>query len=91
MITVIGNLVADPEAKNAGGHKLAKLRVATNERVKDASGEWKDGDTTYIDVSCWRRLAENSMSLKKGQKAVSLVKVLKSFTVWHTLLSSVLD
>jgi single-strand DNA-binding protein len=70
MITVIGNLVADPEAKNAGGHKLAKLRVATNERVKDASGEWKDGDTTYIDVSCWRRLAENSMSLKKGQKVI---------------------
>jgi single-strand DNA-binding protein len=70
MITVIGNLVADPETKTAGGHKLAKLRLATNERIKDASGQWKDGDTTYIDVTCWRRLAEGSMSLKKGQRVV---------------------
>lgn len=70
MITVIGNLVADPEAKDAGGHKLAKLRLASNERIKDASGQWKDGDTTYIDVTCWRRLAEGSMSLKKGQRVV---------------------
>ena len=70
MITVIGNLVADPEARNAGGHKLSKLRVATNERIKDASGEWKDGETTYIDVTCWRKLAEGSMSLRKGQRVV---------------------
>jgi single-strand DNA-binding protein len=70
MITVIGNLVADPEPRNAGSHKLTKLRIASNERVRDASGEWKDGDTTYIDVSCWRRLAENSLSLRKGQRLV---------------------
>lgn len=70
MITVIGNLVADPEARNAGGHKLTKLRIASNERVRDASGEWKDGDTTYVDVTCWRRLAEGSMSLRKGQRVV---------------------
>jgi single-strand DNA-binding protein len=70
MITVIGNLVADPEPRNAGGHKLTKLRIASNERVRDASGEWKDGDTTYVDVTCWRRLAEGSMSLRKGQRIV---------------------
>ena len=70
MITVIGNLVADPETKTAAGHKLAKLRLASNERVKDASGEWKDSDTTYIDVTCWRRLAEGSSSLKKGQRVI---------------------
>lgn len=69
-ITVIGNLVADPEQKTAAGHKLARLRIATNERIKDASGEWKDGDTTYIDVSCWRRLAEGTESLRKGQRVI---------------------
>ena len=58
MITVIGNLVADPESKNAGGHSLAKLRVASNERIKDTDGQWKDGDTTYVDVTCWRKLAK---------------------------------
>jgi single-strand DNA-binding protein len=70
MITVIGNLVADPETKDAGGHKLAKLRLASNERIKDANGEWKDSDTTYIDVTCWRKLAEGSTSLKKGQRVI---------------------
>ena len=69
-ITVVGNLVADPKERNAAGHKLASLRVATNERLKDASGEWKDGDTTYIDVTCWRRLADGAMSLKKGQRII---------------------
>lgn len=70
MITVIGNLVADPEYKNAAGHSLANLRIASNERVKDSSGNWKDGDTTYIDVTCWRKLAEGASSLKKGQRVV---------------------
>ena len=70
MITVIGNLVADPESKTAAGHNLTNLRIASNERVKDSSGNWKDGDTTYIDVTCWRRLAEGASSLKKGQRIV---------------------
>jgi single-strand DNA-binding protein len=70
MITVIGNLVADPETKDAAGHKLAKLRLASNERIKDSNGEWKDSDTTYIDVTCWRKLAEGSSSLKKGQRVI---------------------
>lgn len=70
MITVVGNLVADPELKTVAGHKLSKLRIASNERIKDSNGQWKDGDTTYIDVACWRRLAEGSESLKKGQKVI---------------------
>lgn len=70
MITVVGNLVADAEARVAGGHNLTRLRVASNDRIKDASGEWKDSDTTYIDVTCWRRLAEGAAGLKRGQRVV---------------------
>lgn len=69
-ITIVGNLVADPEQKTAAGHKLARLRIATNERIKDSSGEWKDGDTTYVDVACWRRVAEGTSDLKKGQRVI---------------------
>jgi single-strand DNA-binding protein len=69
-ITVFGNLVSDPETKMAAGHKLSRLRLATNERIKDAGGDWKDGDTTYIDVACWRRLAEGAESLKKGERVI---------------------
>ena len=70
MITVVGNLVADPETRIVSGHKLAKLRIASNERIKDNNGQWRDGDTTYIDIACWRRLAEGSESLRKGQKII---------------------
>lgn len=70
MITVVGNLVADPEQKTAGGQKLAKMRIATNERKKNSDGQWVDGNTTYIDVTCWRKLAEASSSLHKGQKVI---------------------
>lgn len=70
VITVIGNLVADPETRTAAGHNLAKLRLATNERVKDSTGEWKDSDTTYIDVTCWRKLADGAGSLRKGQRII---------------------
>lgn len=69
-ITVVGNLVAEPETKTAAGHKLARLRIASNERIKDTNGDWKDGDTTYIDVACWRRLAEGASSLNKGQRII---------------------
>lgn len=70
MITVIGNLVADAEPRVASGYNLTRLRVASNERIKDANGEWKDGDTTYIDVTCWRKLAEGAAQLKRGQRVV---------------------
>lgn len=70
MITVIGNLVTDAETRNTKSAALTKLRIASNERIKDSSGQWKDGDTTYIDVACWRRLAENSSSLRKGDRVV---------------------
>lgn len=70
MITVVGNLVSDPEQKDVKGQKLARLRVATNERKKTPEGDWVDGETTYIDISCWRKLAEATTSLKKGQKII---------------------
>jgi single-strand DNA-binding protein len=71
VITVIGNLVRDPEIKDFSGGKLAKLRVASTERVQDADGSWKDGDTAFYDVVCWRTLAENVIgSLTKGNKVI---------------------
>jgi len=72
LITVVGNLVKDPEVKDLGAGKvLAKLRVASTERFQDADGSWKDGDTAFYDVVCWRTLAENvAASLSKGNKVI---------------------
>jgi len=71
-ITVIGNLVKDPELKDLGNGKvLTKLRLASTERFQDASGTWVDGDTAFYDVVCWRTLAENvSKNLSKGNKVI---------------------
>jgi len=72
LITVVGNLVKDPEVKDLGAGKvLAKLRVASTERFQDSDGSWKDGDTAFYDVVCWRTLAENvAGSLSKGNKVI---------------------
>lgn len=71
-ITVVGNLVKDPEKKDLGSGKvLTKLRLASTERVQDQAGSWRDGETAFYDVVCWRSLAENVASdLSKGNRVI---------------------
>ena len=71
-ITLTGNLVNDPVLRTVSTQVVAKFRLAHNHRYRDAqSGEWTDGGTTYIDVSCWRSLAENvCLSLGKGSAVI---------------------
>jgi len=71
-VTVSGNLTRDPELRNLPGSETAvcSLRIAHNERYKDASGEWADR-TAYFDVTIWRGLGEwMARNLHKGQKVV---------------------
>ncbi len=73
MITVSGNLVADPVQRlTASGATVVNLRVAASPRRFDrGSGEWRDGDPMFISVSCWRHLAGNVMAtLRKGDGVV---------------------
>lgn len=59
-ITITGNVVYDPSTKGEGEKKSVNFRVASNRRYRDAStGEWVDGGSTFIEVRCWRNLAEN--------------------------------
>ena len=49
---------------------MCSLRIAHNERYKDASGEWADR-TAYFDVTIWSGLGEwMGKNLHKGQKVV---------------------
>jgi len=67
--SLAGNLVEDPTYRiTPAGHAVVNLRVAVNDRYQDhTTGEWKDGDTVYLTVTGWRRLAENTAeSLHKG-------------------------
>jgi len=78
MMTVSGNLVSDVDFRvTTRGDGLARFRVAsTIKRYDRASGQWLDGDTTYWNVTAWRRAAENaSKSLAKGHPVVVHGKV----------------
>ena len=70
-VTVSGNLTRDPEVRNLpSGQAVCSLRIAHNERFKDASGEWADR-AAYFDVTVWSGLGEwMGRNLHKGQKVV---------------------
>ncbi len=71
-VTVSGNLTRDPDVRNipGSGTAVCSLRIAHNERYKDASGEWADR-TAYFDVTIWSGLGEwMGRNLHKGQKVV---------------------
>ena len=64
-------LVADPELRYANnGNSVTNFRVASNSRRKNPqTGQWEDGDTTFLSVSAFGGLGENVASrFKKGSK-----------------------
>ena len=73
VITVIGNLTADPELRWTGnGAAVASFTVASTPRTYDRnSGEWKDGESLFLRCSVWRNAAENvAESLRKGMRVI---------------------
>lgn len=72
-LTVTGNLTADPSQRStASGATVVHLRIASSGRKFDkAAGEFRDGDTLFINVSCWRSLAGNVFAtLRKGDSVI---------------------
>ncbi len=72
-LTVSGNLTANPKSDlGPSGTLWAKIRVASTTRVFDrAQSQWRDGETVFIDVMCWRRLAENVVAtLQRGDRVL---------------------
>ena len=72
-ITVVGNLVDDPELRfTPWGAAVANFRIASTPRTFDRqSNEWKDGDALFLSCSVWRQMAENvAESLQKGMRVV---------------------
>jgi len=72
-ITMIGNLVDDPELRfTPSGAAVAKFRVASTPRYLDkATNEWKDGESLFLQCQIWRQAAENvAESLTKGMRVI---------------------
>lgn len=72
-ISFEGRMTDDAELRfTPAGHAVANFSVAVNDRIKDPqTGEWKDGDATFMRCNAWRDMAENAVeSLAKGQPAI---------------------
>jgi single-strand DNA-binding protein len=73
VITVVGNLTADPELRfTPSGAAVASFTVASTPRNFDKNAnEWKDGDALFLRCSIWRQAAENvAESLQRGMRVV---------------------
>ncbi len=70
-VTIIGNLVEDPELRfTPSGVAMAKIRVAVNRRWRDRNNEWQE-ETSFFGGTCWRDMAENvAESLQKGARVM---------------------
>ena len=74
VITVVGNLTADPELRyTQNGKAVANFTIASTPRTFDRqANEWKDGDALFLRASVWSEFAEHvSGSLTKGSRVIA--------------------
>ncbi|MBM6588808.1 single-stranded DNA-binding protein [Brevibacterium sp. RIT 803] len=74
IITVVGNLTADPELRfTPNGAAVANFTIASTPRQFDRrSNEFKDGETLFLRCSAWKKLGENiAESLQRGTSVVA--------------------
>lgn len=72
-ITVVGNLVADPELRfTPSGAAVANFRIASTPRRRDPqTNQWVDGEALFLACNVWRQAAENvAESLTKGMRVI---------------------
>jgi single stranded DNA-binding protein len=73
LVSMTGYVATQPRYRMIGnGASVVSMRVAWTPRYIDrGTGEWVDGNTSYLTVTCWRKLAENvAMCLRKGDPVV---------------------
>jgi single-strand DNA-binding protein len=92
LITMVGNLVDDPELRfTPSGAAVCNFRIASNRRWTGQDGQQNE-ETTYITCNVWRDMAENiGESLHKGDRVVVIGRIkVRSYenqhgqTVWVT-------
>jgi single-strand DNA-binding protein len=67
-VTLVGFVAQDPRQHETKGGRVTKLRIGATPRIQDrATQEWRDAETSYYDVNCWRRLGDHvQASMRKG-------------------------
>ncbi|AKK04230.1 single-stranded DNA-binding protein [Corynebacterium epidermidicanis] len=73
VITVVGNLVADPELRfTPAGAPVANFRIASTPRTLNRqTNQWEDGEALFLSCNVWRQAAENvAETLTKGMRVI---------------------
>lgn len=66
-VTICGNVVDEPRYRSTTGGMVASFRVASTPSWTREGG-WSDGPTSFYDVNCWKRIADNvAECVVKGQ------------------------
>jgi single-strand DNA-binding protein len=74
VITVVGNLTADPELRvTTGGQSVLSCTIASTPRVYDrGSGQWKDGATLFQRAVVYGPQAEHAAeSFSRGTRVIA--------------------
>lgn len=74
VITVVGNLTADPEMRTTrNGSTVANFSIASTPRVFDKqSNQWVDGDALFLRCTAWRDMAQHcAQTLRKGMRVIA--------------------
>ena len=69
-VTLVGYVAQEPSIRTTKtGKTITELRVGITPRYRDqATGEWRDAESSYFTVSCWDRLAQHvRASMHKGE------------------------
>jgi single-strand DNA-binding protein len=70
-ITVVGNIVNDPQGRRIGDQEVIKFRVASNSRRRTVDGNWEAGNSLFVTVNCWGRLVTGvGAALRKGDPVI---------------------
>ena len=74
IITVVGNLTADPELRTIGnGASVASFTIASTPRTFNRqTNQFEDGQALFMRCSAWRDLANHcAQSLSKGMRVIA--------------------
>lgn len=74
VITIVGNLTADPELRTTGqGAQVASFTIANTARVYNKqTGQYEDGAALFMRCSAWRDMASHcAQSLAKGMRVIA--------------------
>jgi single-strand DNA-binding protein len=69
--SVVGTVITDVVPRRVGDQEFIRFRVASNSRRRTAEGTWEAGNSLYLTVNCWGRVADGVAGvLFKGDPVV---------------------